>query len=279
MEKSPDAFRTISEVADWLDVPAHVLRFWESRFSQVRPVKRAGGRRYYRPADMALLDGIRKLLHDDGMSIRGVQSLLREKGTKAVAALARPLDEPRLSREDGEGAAAPSPEEEFTEALGRMPADTPESAPEPPAATFSHRSGEAKGTSVPEAPMAADVPVEDSAEDAARRVVPFSPTARPAPRASATADNAAPDADDQPGLPFDIVETAPKRSEATPRPGPFPIPDLPPDPADDDAAFVRPPRPLSRLAALEPETLRALHERLTTARRRLGATPRRSPPG
>ncbi len=91
--KSPEAFRTISEVADWLGVPTHVLRFWESRFAQVKPVKRAGGRRYYRPADMALLGGIRKLLHDDGMTIRGVQKLLREEGVKYVAALSPPLDD------------------------------------------------------------------------------------------------------------------------------------------------------------------------------------------
>ena len=71
MRKSPDAFRTISEVADWLDVPTHVLRFWESRFSQIKPVKRAGGRRYYRPNDMLLIGGIKKLLHEDGMTIRG----------------------------------------------------------------------------------------------------------------------------------------------------------------------------------------------------------------
>ncbi|MEL7345025.1 MAG: MerR family transcriptional regulator, partial [Pseudomonadota bacterium] len=85
MEKSPEAFRTISEVADWLDVPTHVLRFWESRFKQVKPVKRAGGRRYYRPSDMALIGGIKALLHDEGMTIRGVQKLLREKGIKHVA--------------------------------------------------------------------------------------------------------------------------------------------------------------------------------------------------
>ena len=87
MSKSPDAFRTISEVAEWLDTPAHVLRFWESRFTQVKPVKRAGGRRYYRPADMALLAGIKKLLHEDGMTIKGVQKVLREKGVRHVAAL------------------------------------------------------------------------------------------------------------------------------------------------------------------------------------------------
>ena len=87
MDKSPDAFRTISEVSDWLDTPAHVLRFWESRFTQLKPVKRAGGRRYYRPGDMALLGGIKKLLHDDGLTIRGVQKILREQGVRFVATL------------------------------------------------------------------------------------------------------------------------------------------------------------------------------------------------
>ena len=91
MEKSRDAFRTISEVAEWLGTPTHVLRFWESRFSQLKPVKRAGGRRYYRPGDMELLGGIKKLLHDDGMTIRGVQKLLREEGARHVAALSPAL--------------------------------------------------------------------------------------------------------------------------------------------------------------------------------------------
>lgn len=87
MSKSRDAFRTISEVAEWLDTPAHVLRFWESKFSQVKPVKRAGGRRYYRPGDMELLAGIKKLLHDDGLTIKGVQKILREQGVKHVSSL------------------------------------------------------------------------------------------------------------------------------------------------------------------------------------------------
>lgn len=85
MTKSPDAFRTISEVADALETPAHVLRFWESRFPQIKPVKRAGGRRYYRPADVALLTGIKRLLHDDGLTIRGVQKILREQGVRFVS--------------------------------------------------------------------------------------------------------------------------------------------------------------------------------------------------
>ena len=100
-KKSPDAFRTISEVADWLGVPTHVLRFWESRFTQVKPVKRAGGRRYYRPADMELLGGIRKLLHEDGLTIRGVQKLLREQGVKHVATLSPPLDSNEMRTSDG----------------------------------------------------------------------------------------------------------------------------------------------------------------------------------
>ena len=92
MAKSADAFRTISEVAEWLDTPAHVLRFWESRFSQVKPVKRAGGRRYYRPGDMLLLGGIKKLLHEDGMTIKGVQKLLRTDGVKHISTLSQTLD-------------------------------------------------------------------------------------------------------------------------------------------------------------------------------------------
>ena len=92
MAKSRDAFRTISEVASWLDTPAHVLRFWESKFTQVKPVKRAGGRRYYRPDDMRLLGGIKKLLHKDGMTIKGAQQILRDQGIEHVAAMSIPLD-------------------------------------------------------------------------------------------------------------------------------------------------------------------------------------------
>ena len=87
MNKSPEAFRTISEVAEALDVPPHVLRFWETRFTQVKPVKRGGGRRYYRPEDVRLLRGIRGLLYDDGMTIKGVQKILRERGVRHVIGL------------------------------------------------------------------------------------------------------------------------------------------------------------------------------------------------
>jgi DNA-binding transcriptional MerR regulator len=84
LEKSPEAFRTISEVAEELDVPQHVLRFWESRFHEIRPMKRGGGRRYYRPQDVDLLRGIRQLLYGEGYTIRGVQRVLREQGHRFV---------------------------------------------------------------------------------------------------------------------------------------------------------------------------------------------------
>lgn len=95
MDKAPDAYRTISEVAEDLDLPQHVLRFWETRFSQIRPLKRGGGRRYYRPDDVDFLRGIRHLLYGEGYTIRGVQRIIKESGVKALQALGR-----------GEGAAA-----------------------------------------------------------------------------------------------------------------------------------------------------------------------------
>lgn len=84
MDKAPDAFRTISEVADDLKVPQHVLRFWESRFTQIKPMKRAGGRRYYRPDDVDLLRGIHHLLYGEGYTIRGVQRILKDQGVRFV---------------------------------------------------------------------------------------------------------------------------------------------------------------------------------------------------
>lgn len=83
-EKAPDAYRTISEVANELGLPQHVLRFWESRFGQIRPLKRGGGRRYYRPEDIALLKGIQHLLYSEGYTIKGVQKLLKAQGVRAV---------------------------------------------------------------------------------------------------------------------------------------------------------------------------------------------------
>lgn len=89
MAKSPEAFRTISEAAEELDVPQHVLRFWETKFSFIRPMKRAGGRRFYRPQDLAVLQGVRRLLHDEGYTIKGVQKLHKEQGVRRLLAVAQ----------------------------------------------------------------------------------------------------------------------------------------------------------------------------------------------
>lgn len=137
MAKAPDAFRTISEVAEALHTPAHVLRFWESKFSQIKPVKRAGGRRYYRPDDIALLAGIKHLLHEQGLTIKGAQKLLRENGVKHVASLVGspiPTEEADTTATPVVEPPAPAPEPEVAEA--KENAITPlkvvsDAAPEP----------------------------------------------------------------------------------------------------------------------------------------------------
>lgn len=150
MDKSADAFRTISEVADHLDTPAHVLRFWESRFPQIKPVKRAGGRRYYRPSDVALLTGIKRLLHDEGLTIRGVQKILREQGVRHVSGVAAdgvdhdlegdPISdqiEGVVSRPEGQTVpfrAAPGLADAMAKAVDRSPKDAGQSAPITPPA-------------------------------------------------------------------------------------------------------------------------------------------------
>ena len=102
VEKGPDAFRTISEVAEDLDLPQHVLRFWETRFAQIKPLKRGGGRRYYRPDDVDLLRGIRHLLYGDGYTIRGVQQILREQGVRHVQSVGRSAEIEFLPMQDGD---------------------------------------------------------------------------------------------------------------------------------------------------------------------------------
>jgi len=110
LDKSPDAFRTISEVADELDLPQHVLRFWETRFSQIKPLKRGGGRRYYRPTDVDLLNGIRHLLYDQGYTIKGVQKILRESGVQFVVAIG--AGDAAAPEQMAQKAAAPAPQPE-----------------------------------------------------------------------------------------------------------------------------------------------------------------------
>lgn len=107
MSKGPQAFRTISEASEALGVPQHVLRFWETKFSFVQPMKRAGGRRFYRPQDLAVLRGVRRLLHEEGYTIKGVQKLHREQGLKRLIAAADPQAAAALDAEAAAREAAP----------------------------------------------------------------------------------------------------------------------------------------------------------------------------
>jgi DNA-binding transcriptional MerR regulator len=129
MEKAPDAFRTISEVADEVNVPQHVLRFWESRFAQIRPLKRGGGRRYYRPEDIDLLRGVRHLLYGEGYTIRGVQRILREEGLAFVQSVwrtsARELPEADEADDEPQGSPATREEPQFF----ARPSDRPQPQP------------------------------------------------------------------------------------------------------------------------------------------------------
>ena len=119
MDKAPDAFRTISEVAEELDIPQHVLRFWETRFAQIKPMKRSGGRRYYRPDDVDLLKGIRRLLYGEGYTIRGVQRILKEHGIKSVQGLADQTSAVTFGAvEEAIGLSLQEPEEGETPAAG-----------------------------------------------------------------------------------------------------------------------------------------------------------------
>lgn len=190
MSKSADAFRTISEVAEWLDTPAHVLRFWESKFTQVKPVKRAGGRRYYRPADMRLLGGIKKLLHDDGMTIKGVQKILREQGIKHVSSLCE------LSLSD---------EEEADLALLE---DVPASEPLDTVVPF------AKPETVEETPIAEDMPA-DAAEAKAEQM----DAGDDIPDQAVTSEPQTPSADiaePEPAVVDTILEEEPQATEPEP---------------------------------------------------------------
>jgi len=136
--KHPGAFRTISEVAVELDVPQHVLRFWETKFPQIKPLKRGGGRRYYRPEDVALLKGIRHLLYSDGYTIKGVQKVLRENGAQAVIAVAKPLAERLADHRSPPPIVALSPGDEVPAGADESPVEQAVSiasgeAPETPA--------------------------------------------------------------------------------------------------------------------------------------------------
>ncbi|MEO8530411.1 MAG: MerR family transcriptional regulator [Deltaproteobacteria bacterium] len=195
MEKSPEAFRTISEAAESVGVPTHVLRFWESRFPQISPVKRAGGRRYYRPADVELLSEIRKLLHDDGMTIRGVRKLLREAGGKAKILQAGPQTSAAVPVLIDDVEEAEAVQDEINTLEDAMSAALPDDD---------------------EAPMAVDV----EQEDVAPRVLNFS-------RAAPALITEEPEEDDVPEPVADMIEPAPTLAES---PGFEAEPDTAPEP-------------------------------------------------
>lgn len=254
MAKSADAFRTISEVADWLGSPAHVLRFWESKFSQVKPVKRAGGRRYYRPADMALLGGIKKLLHDDGMTIKGVQKILREQGVKHVSSLSQPLDESAAEalREDADitvpapMVTAAEPEPEPTVVQFQRPSPEPDAAPEP--------APEPEVAAEPAAPRHTPPAGPDDATGDTRPADAPSPpgtvSGEPAQDTTVLEDFAAPAAAEPSAPPVDAAD-APAASEPDPETAPEPADEAAPEPIEaaetdaetdkDKADAVRPP--------------------------------------
>ncbi|QXT38791.1 MerR family transcriptional regulator [Gymnodinialimonas ceratoperidinii] len=188
MAKSAQAFRTIREVADWLDVAAHVLRFWESKFPQIKPVKRAGGRRYYRPADMELVGGIKVLLHDRGLTIRGVQKMISDEGIGAVTALSPSIDsfadsadviemEPTAAWEDDAKAEARDEPADAAEPSGEPEQPSPEERSETEEASAATKAEEAAEgvpsdaktpeATAPEAPARDEPATEEAAPDVA----------------------------------------------------------------------------------------------------------------
>lgn len=164
MDKAPGAFRTISEVADEIDVPQHVLRFWESRFTQIRPMKRGGGRRFYRPEDVDLLRGVRYLLYGEGYTIRGVQRILREQGAAVVQSIWRT------------GAALPPPADEDTDG-DDMEAVAPPGRSEPDMSVFAAAAPRAVEAATEPAPQ--DRPPAERSEPALA-AVPAAPPPKPA---------------------------------------------------------------------------------------------------
>ena len=277
MSKSPDAFRTISEVAEWLDVPAHVLRFWESKFTQVKPVKRAGGRRYYRPTDMLLLGGIQNLLHDKGLSIKDAQALLREEGIQHVQSLSKPLDGEEEDESPIEAkpaskwvdpaAAEPESEKPRRPVVDREPLSEEEHAPRKvaPPAPPPYPVGPPKAAPTPAAP-GADAPQADVAPSASVETpLPASDTANapastshelktpapesPAPAAAAlqasedvaptgpVSDDDTPIADHAPSTAFEDMGAVP----AAPSPTAAPQSDVAPQTTPVAPASTRPP--------------------------------------
>ena len=274
MKKAPEAFRTISEVAEILGTPAHVLRFWESKFYQIRPVKRAGGRRYYRPDDVALINGIRFLLQEREMTIRGVQRVLQEDGVKHVAGLGGPL-------------ILGDPAEPVLEDEGRADADLDAAATDPIPVAEADVTSVARSPDTP--PEVAAIPVDsrvDPAGEADEQPVdetPGQPADALAPAAEAGSTPA--DAPDDTGVDRAVDAADPSSSAAQPASAEQPIedsvmtegetmtPDAPPLPAG------RPKAPVGALAgAMSPRPEDAVDTGETSERaqiaRQLRAMPR-----
>ncbi len=289
MSKSPDAFRTISEVAEWLDVPAHVLRFWESKFTQVKPVKRAGGRRYYRPTDMLLLGGIQNLLHDKGLSIKDAQALLREEGIQHVQSLSKPLDGEEEDESPIEAkpaskwvdpaAVEPEAEKPRRPVVDREPLGEEEHAPRKvaPPAPPPYPAGPPKaaptpaapGADAPQADVAPSAPVETPlpASDTAHAPAstshevespaPVSPAPAAAPQASEdvapagpVSDDNTPIADNAPSTAFEDMGVAP----VAPSPTVAPQSDVAPQTTPVAPASTRPPEAPAASAGAAPAT-------------------------
>jgi DNA-binding transcriptional MerR regulator len=234
MDKSPGAFRTISEVADDLDLPQHVLRFWESRFPQIKPLKRGGGRRYYRPDDVLLLRGIKHLLYGQGYTIRGVQRILKEQGLRHVMAI---WQEP-----DGDDVADAD--------LGEF-RDVPSEVGPRKIARDDVRVEPAFAEDPPEDDDADDLP--DVEEVAPRRADPVLPS------------RTAPSAEPSPRLPVPARVTAPLRSEPSPRrsepagePQPSRAPATLPEPATAKPALSRQARQVLEAALRDLQECRRL---------------------
>lgn len=230
-------------MADWLDVPTHVLRFWESRFSQIKPVKRAGGRRYYRPSDMRVIGGVKVLLHDQGMTIRGVQKLFREEGVKHVSTYS-----PALYGEPSE----------VIEARPLQPAEI-ENATRPAAAA--RTTHDAAPAPVTDEDVIQDTPSEEVT--AASAVFRHKREERPETSGGKdVVDERAP-ADDT-ASPVDAGQPEPARPAIPPTPD---VPDH--DPADDDENHQRGPGIAARLAVQKASDLKAQRDLIDSAAARL----------
>ena len=273
MKKAPEAFRTISEVSDILDTPAHVLRFWESKFYQIRPVKRAGGRRYYRPDDLALLAGIRLLLQDQGMTIRGVQKILQEQGVRHVSSLAAEL---AADVDDGLDEVAGSGEAPDT---GQADAQGDPGEAGVDHATPSSRAGSAPPPlrvvpARPPAPLPLPLSGGDGAQPAPQAAEPIrqpAPPAMPAPEEGAASGET-----DAPATPADAPPPSPPPPALDPPAGKprgaagIPAPDLS-DLALNIAADTGTERPARRLRALPRHALEAHHDQIVLLARRIDA--------